>query len=112
MQQVVLNLLHNARYALESIPPEQRTAKTLLITCQPIVKNSRQYLRTIFHDNGVGIPANLLDKICDPFYTTKPNGEGTGLGLSISYGIMKDHDGQLLFESQEGAYTKVFVDLP
>ena len=54
----------------------------------------------------------MLDKICDPFYTTKPAGEGTGLGLSISYGIMKDHEGQLLFESQEGAYTKAFVDLP
>ena len=110
--QVVLNLLHNARYALDSIKSEQRQSKILAITCQLLLKNSRQYLRTIFHDNGIGIPANMLDKICDPFYTTKPAGEGTGLGLSISYGIMKDHDGQLLFESQEGAYTKAFVDLP
>lgn len=110
--QVVLNLLHNARYALDSIKSEQRQSKILAITCQLLIKNSRQYLRTIFHDNGIGIPANMLDKICDPFYTTKPAGEGTGLGLSISYGIMKEHDGQLLFESQEGAYTKAFVDLP
>jgi PAS domain S-box-containing protein len=112
IQQVLLNLLHNARYALDHIPPEKKEAKILTITCQLFERNSRQYLRTIFHDNGIGIPATILDKICDPFYTTKPGGEGTGLGLSISYGIIKDHDGQLLFESQEGAYTKVFVELP
>ena len=69
-------------------------------------------IRTTFYDRGTGMPAKILDKICDPFFSTKPRGEGTGLGLSISYGIIKDHGGRLWFDSKEGEYTKAVVDLP
>ncbi|MBE9541099.1 MAG: histidine kinase, partial [Proteobacteria bacterium] len=65
-----------------------------------------------FYDSGAGIPENILDKISNPFFSTKPHGDGTGLGLSISYGIIKKHDGSILFESVEGEYTKAIVDLP
>ena len=102
LQQVFINLLNNARYALDHAAPEKHAPKMLTITGQRIEHDGRQYVRTSFHDNGTGIPENILDKICDPFYTTKPIGEGTGLGLSISYGIIKDHDGRLSFESQAG----------
>jgi len=50
--------------------------------------------------------------VANPFFSTKPQGEGTGLGLSISHGIIKNHGGNLWFESQKGDYTKVIVDLP
>ena len=61
---------------------------------------------------GVGIPVQIQDRVLDPFFSTKPKNEGTGLGLSISYGIVKDHGGRLRFDSVEGQYTKVMVDLP
>jgi signal transduction histidine kinase len=65
-----------------------------------------------FRDRGTGIAAHLLDKVVEPFFTTKPRGEGTGLGLSISHGIVSDHGGRLSIESVEGEFTKVVIDLP
>jgi signal transduction histidine kinase len=53
-------------------------------------------------DNGSGIPANIKDKIFQPFFTTKPTGQGTGLGLSLAYDIVKAHGGELKVESKEG----------
>ncbi len=63
-------------------------------------------------DHGAGIDADVQARIFDPFYTTKPKEVGTGLGLSISYGIIKDHHGELTFESESGQYTKFHMDLP
>ena len=62
-------------------------------------------------DNGNGIPS-ALDKIFQPFFTTKPTGEGTGLGLSITYDIMKTHGGELKIESTEGEGAEFLVILP
>ena len=67
---------------------------------------------TTIYDEGIGIDNRIMDRICDPFYSTKPKGEGTGLGLSISFGIIRNHGGYLSFDSIEGQYTKVSVDLP
>jgi signal transduction histidine kinase len=64
-------------------------------------------------DNGVGIPAPLLEKIFTPFYTTKPAGKGTGLGLSLSYDIVvHQHGGTLAVETREGDYAEFIVRLP
>jgi len=63
-------------------------------------------------DNGNGIPQNVVDKIFQPFFTTKPTGQGTGLGLSLSYDIIKAHGGTLKVESKEGAGTEFVVQLP
>jgi signal transduction histidine kinase len=60
-------------------------------------------------DNGSGIPAHIVDKIFQPFFTTKPTGEGTGLGLSLSYDIVKAHGGELKVETKEGEGSEFIV---
>jgi signal transduction histidine kinase len=64
------------------------------------------------NDNGTGIPEKLLDKIFQPFFTTKPTGQGTGLGLSLSYDIVKAAGGELKVETREGEGTRFTVILP
>ncbi len=63
-------------------------------------------------DNGIGIPQKVVDKIYQPFFTTKPTGQGTGLGLSLSYDIIKAHGGDLKVETKEGQGAKFIVLLP
>ena len=112
IQQVFLNILSNAHYGLNQRFPEHNHNKSLEIESETIKLEDQNYVRTTFYDCGTGIPKNILNKICDPFFSTKPPGNGTGLGLSISHGIINNHGGKLLFESVEGEYTKVMVDLP
>ncbi len=64
-------------------------------------------------DNGTGIPQKVLDKIYQPFFTTKPTGQGTGLGLSMSYDIItKGHGGDLKVETVEGEFAKFIITIP
>jgi two-component system, NtrC family, sensor kinase len=63
-------------------------------------------------DNGTGIPGNVLQKIFQPFFTTKPTGQGTGLGLSISHDIVKAHGGELKVETTEGKGCEFVIFLP
>jgi PAS domain S-box-containing protein len=112
LQQVLINLLNNARYALNQNNKDEQKEKFVDIQTTTILLQDHPYVRTSVFDNGPGIPEDVLDKICDPFYSSKPRGEGTGLGLSISYGIIEAHQGRLFFESQEGSYTKAIIDLP
>jgi signal transduction histidine kinase len=63
-------------------------------------------------DNGTGIPQKAVDKIFQPFFTTKPTGQGTGLGLSLSYDIIKAHGGEIKVESKEGEGTEFNISLP
>jgi len=63
-------------------------------------------------DNGMGIPKKIIDKIFQPFFTTKPTGQGTGLGLSLSYDIIKAHHGELNVETKEGEWTEFIIRLP
>ena len=63
-------------------------------------------------DNGPGIPSRIVDKIFQPFFTTKPTGQGTGLGLSLSYDIVKAHGGELIVETKEGEGSEFIIQLP
>jgi signal transduction histidine kinase len=60
----------------------------------------------------MGIPKKVLDKIFQPFFTTKPTGQGTGLGLSLSYDIIKAHSGEIKVETKEGAGAEFIITLP
>jgi PAS domain S-box-containing protein len=112
IQQVILNLLSNARYALNKKYPTVDPGKTMAVTGRVCEHRGIPSVQMTFHDRGVGIPESVIHKVLDPFYTTKPTGEGTGLGLSISHGIMKDHRGDIVIDSKEGSYTKVTLILP
>lgn len=112
IQQVFLNLISNARSALNERFPGSDPNKKLTIRIEEVQKEGQRYVRTSFHDRGVGIPQQNLPHIFTPFFTTKRPGEGTGLGLSVSYGIVKDHGGTIEVESVEGEYAIFRVDLP
>jgi signal transduction histidine kinase len=70
------------------------------------------YVRISFYDSGIGIPADKIEKVMNPFFSTKPADQGTGLGLSISHGIITSHGGRLTIDSVEGEFTRVVIDLP
>jgi PAS domain S-box-containing protein len=112
IEQVFLNLLNNARYALNQRHPNAHPKKNLIIHGMEETLDDTLYLSVIFIDYGIGIPSAILDKIYNPFFSTKPSGIGTGLGLAISHGIITDHGGKLVLESKYGDYTKVTVMLP
>ncbi len=112
IQQVFLNLISNARHALNARYPDGDPDKRLTIHIEQREQEERLYVRTTFHDQGVGIPEQDLPRIFDPFFTTKRPGEGTGLGLSVSYGIVQNHHGDIRVESVEDEHTIFRVDLP
>jgi PAS domain S-box-containing protein len=112
IQQVFINLLTNSHYALNQ--KYQGTHQDKILKIESFMKEieGKSYVRIIFFDQGTGISQEDIPKICEPFFTKKPTGQGTGLGLSIVFGIIRDHNGNLEFESREGDYTKVIIDLP
>jgi PAS domain S-box-containing protein len=112
LEQVFLNILTNARYAINEKYPDYNENKIIKIKGEKAAVGSRTIFRLTFFDSGVGIPYNILNKIMNPFFTTKPANQGTGLGLSISHGILNDHGGTINIDSIFGQFTKVTIDLP
>ena len=112
IEQVFINVISNSRYALNQKYPEPHDDKLLEISAAPVKKNDRNYVRVSFLDHGTGISANIIDKVRNPFFTTKTEGNRTGLGLSISHGILENHEGKLDIDSLEGQFTRINVDLP
>jgi len=111
IQQVLMNLLTNARDSLNERYPDYSPEKRLRVVAELISKQGRRFIRTTVEDNGIGIPVEIRERIFDPFFTTKPKETGTGLGLSISYGIVRDHGGELIVESEPGRYARFHMDL-
>lgn len=112
IQQVFLDIIDNACFALNQRFPKFSEYKFFELKSDTVEVDNRKYIRTIFHDGGIGIPETTLNNIWDPFFSTKPEGEGTGLGLAISKAIIINHGGRIWVESVENQYTKVIVDLP
>lgn len=112
LHQVFLNLLTNARYAVNHRYDGQSPDKRIAIESSVTIVDGRPFIKTTITDWGVGIPQDVIDRIFDSLFTTKPPGEGTGLGLSISKGLIRDHQGQLNIESVVGDYTTATVMLP
>jgi signal transduction histidine kinase len=111
---VILNLITNAFYAVNEKQNIQRS--TLNVAYEPTVsistKKVNNKIEVSIADNGNGIPKNIIDKIFQPFFTTKPTGQGTGLGLSLSYDIVKAHGGELKVETVENAGSTFTIQLP
>ncbi|WP_162944895.1 sensor histidine kinase [Flavisolibacter nicotianae] len=108
---VLLNLFNNAFYSVSE------KKKLLNGTFEPTVtittKKESDRVALCIRDNGTGIPQQIIDKIFQPFFTTKPAGEGTGLGLSLSYDIITNgHKGEIIVETKEGEGTAFIVQLP
>ena len=107
---VVLNLITNAFYAVterKKLQPEGYEPVVAVGTRKEAGK-----VEISVSDNGTGIPQRVLDKIFQPFFTTKPTGQGTGLGLSLSYDIVKAHGGELKVETKEGEGSAFIIQLP
>ncbi|QJT08972.1 PAS domain S-box protein [Oceanidesulfovibrio marinus] len=111
-QQVLLNLISNARFALNERYPKPHPDKRLFITARQENTGADRKVVIMVEDHGTGIDPAHINDVFDPFFTTKPVGEGTGLGLSISRSIILDHDGTLALEQPEGGGTRVRITLP
>ena len=101
LQQVLLNLTLNSCEAM----PEGGT-----MTIDTSARNGE--IRVVIADSGHGIKPEVMDKIFEPFFSTKPVGQGTGLGLAVSYGIIQQHGGSIEVESEEGKGAKFIITLP
>jgi signal transduction histidine kinase len=109
---VILNLITNAFYAVH-VKTQNSASPNFKPTVWVSTKKKDGKVEIIVKDNGPGIPRNILDKIFQPFFTTKPTGEGTGLGLSLSYDIItKGHGGELKVETTIGEQTTFIIHLP
>ncbi len=107
---VLLNLFNNAFYSVHEKKKQQGEGyePTVSVSTKRVGNKVKVFVR----DNGTGIPQKVLDKIFQPFFTTKPTGQGTGLGLSLSYDIIKAHGGEIKVETKEGEGAKFLITLP
>ena len=106
---VILNLINNAFYAVDEKKKKIGNDYEPTVSVTTKKNNGKVEIKVI--DNGNGIPPKVLDKIFQPFFTTKPTGQGTGLGLSLSYDIVKAHGGELIVETKEGEGTEFIIKL-
>jgi signal transduction histidine kinase len=107
---VLLNLYNNAFYAATEKSNQQPESYQPTVSVSTKKVNGKIEIRV--KDNGKGIPQKVLDKIFQPFFTTKPTGQGTGLGLSLSYDIIKAHGGDIKVDTKEGEGAEFIIRLP
>jgi signal transduction histidine kinase len=107
---VILNLINNAFYTVSEKKKQNSNGYEPTVTVTTKKENGKIGIKV--KDNGNGIPQKVLDKIFQPFFTTKPTGQGTGLGLSLSYDIVKAHGGELKVETKEGEGSEFVILLP
>ncbi|MFO7722693.1 MAG: ATP-binding protein, partial [Bacteroidales bacterium] len=111
LSRVFLNIINNACYATHEKKKQLKDAYFPVLSVS--TKNKPETVEIHIRDNGKGIPREVLEKVFNPFFTTKPPGQGTGLGLSLSYDIVvQEHKGTLKVESTEGEYAEFLIDIP
>jgi signal transduction histidine kinase len=103
INQVFMNILTNA---IDAIPDRGE------ISIKTLYDSEDNHVVIVVSDTGTGIPDVLNKRVYEPFFTTKEAGKGTGLGLSISYNIVKEHNGELFFDSTPGSGTTFYIELP
>ncbi|MCX6361218.1 MAG: PAS domain S-box protein [Armatimonadetes bacterium] len=108
IRQVLLNLIMNAKDAMAATETERRLA----VRARETTEDGRAWLHVEVEDSGHGVAAEHLERIFDPFYTTKQRTKGTGLGLSVSHGIVRDHGGSLTVQSEPGRGAVFTLRLP
>ena len=111
ISRVFLNVVTNACHATHA----RRTRGSEEDYNPPVTvrtKGDRDTVTVFVHDNGTGIPADIVGRIFDPFFTTKAGTGGTGLGLSISHEIIQEHGGKLAVQSEPGEFTEFEITLP
>jgi len=114
---VILNLITNAFYAVNEKKKQQPEGyePTVTVSTEVVIPpaGGQRGVKISVKDNGNGIPEKVMEKIFQPFFTTKPTGQGTGLGLSLSYDIItKGHGGELRVETKEFEGSKFIIYLP
>ena len=107
---VLLNLINNAFYVVDEKKKQMGDGFEPTISVNTKKINGKVEIKVA--DNGNGIPQKVVDKIFQPFFTTKPTGQGTGLGLSLAYDIIKAHGGELKVETKEGEGSTFIIQLP
>ncbi len=121
MSRVILNVVNNAFQACsgesvlrKSVGMEYHPEVKITTKLSPPIANDSRHQNVMISisDNGPGIPDSILDKIFQPFFTTKPTGQGTGLGLSLAYDIVKAHGGEIKVETKEGEGSEFVIQLP
>jgi signal transduction histidine kinase len=111
LSRVFLNIVNNACYATNEKKILLREAYNPVLSIK--TKNFDEHFEIHIRDNGKGIPKAVLDKVFNPFFTTKPPGQGTGLGLSLSQDIIvKEHHGSMKVESVEGEFAEFIISIP
>jgi PAS domain S-box-containing protein len=109
LRQVVINMVSNAHHALRA---KGAGPKVLRVTARAVERAGTTRVHVEFFDNGAGIRREDIDKVFDPFFTTRRATGGTGLGLSLSFGIVREFGGTITVESVEGSHTRFVVELP
>ena len=116
MGRVFLNMAGNACYATDekrrTIEEAGTTAEPYAPTLSLTTKRMEHLVEVRIRDNGNGMPPEVVEKIFNPFFTTKPTGQGTGLGLALSSDIVREHGGNIRVETEPGEFTEMIVELP
>lgn len=111
ISRVIINIVNNACYALNEKKNELKEAFSPEIILS--TKRKAETFEISIRDNGTGIPQSVIDKLYEPFFTTKPKGQGTGLGLSLSYDIITNvHKGKIDISSEKNKYTEFTIEIP
>ena len=112
---VFLNMVSNACHATDERRREHvqsGSAEPYMPTIWLTTRRGSERLEVSIRDNGKGIPPNVVDKIFNPFFTTKPTDQGTGLGLALSNDIVREHGGSIRVETEPGEFTEMVVEIP